>query len=312
MLQQTQVSTVIPYYERFLQRFPTLTDLAAASLEEVMPWWSGLGYYRRARHLHACARAVVERFGGIFPADQQALISLPGIGRSTAAAISAFAYGQRAAILDGNVKRVLTRAFGVEGWPGHPAIEKQLWALAESLLPADNIEAYTQGLMDLGATVCTRTRPQCGQCPWQTRCVAYLSHRISALPTPKPKTSPPRRRVAHMLLVLHEAHIWLEKRPPSGIWGGLWSVPEFDHLADLHAYVEQHYPTSVLTTWAPREHAFTHYTLDFTPHVCVLSARPLARASQTEHTWLSLYDSASAALPAPIKKLLAECQLNKD
>jgi A/G-specific adenine glycosylase len=309
MLQQTQVSSVIPYYQRFLQRFPTVIDLANADLEQVMPLWSGLGYYTRARNLHASARAVVENHNGVFPADVQQLIRLPGIGRSTAAAISAFAYGTRAAILDGNVKRVLTRGFGIEGSPTLPAVEKKLWSLAESLLPQQNIEAYTQGLMDLGATVCTRSSPQCSACPWQKNCVAYTQNRTTELPSPKPvknsaKTDR-RIREAHMLVLLHGNEVLVEKRPAAGIWGGLWSVPEFDQAAALVNYLDRLAPKREIKTLPSRQHAFTHYTLRFTPHLVTLSQR-LDRVAEPGQIWLPCTEAVEAALPAPIKKLLVE------
>jgi A/G-specific adenine glycosylase len=309
MLQQTQVSTVIPYYERFLQHFPTVIDLANADLEQVMPLWSGLGYYSRARNLHACAQIVVREHAGLFPSDPQQLASLPGIGRSTAAAISAFAYGTRAAILDGNVKRVLTRAFGIEGWPNTPGVEKALWSLAESLLPPQHIETYTQGLMDLGATVCTRSSPQCAACPWQKKCIAYAQNRTTELPHPKPVKSSQktgkRIREAHMLVLVCTDEILLEKRPASGIWGGLWSVPEFDQEDALKDYLDRTYSNWQWQTLAPRQHAFTHYTLRFTPHVVSLSKRP-SRAAEPQHRWLPVNQTMHAALPAPIKQLLGE------
>lgn len=309
MLQQTQVTTVIPYYQQFLQRFPTIIDLAHADLEQVMSLWSGLGYYSRARNLLACARIIVTEYQGVFPSDTQQLASLPGIGRSTGAAISAFAYGTRAAILDGNVKRVLTRAFGIEGWPNAPSVEKHLWTLAESLLPRKNIERYTQGLMDLGATVCTRTSPRCGNCPWQKKCIAHTQDRTGELPHPKPATSAgksaKRYREIHLLILQYANEVLLEKRPASGIWGGLWSVPEFDTEETLKDYLSLTFPTGLRQTLATRKHAFTHYTLRFTPHVITLPERPL-RATEPRHIWLALAETNQAALAAPIKKLLSE------
>jgi A/G-specific adenine glycosylase len=309
MLQQTQVSTVVPYYQRFLQHFPTVIDLANADLEQVMSLWSGLGYYSRARNLHACARTIVMEHQGVFPSDPQQLASLPGIGRSTAAAISAFAYGTRAAILDGNVKRVLTRAFGIEGWPNSPAVEKHLWTLAESLLPRENIERYTQGLMDLGATVCTRTAPRCGNCPWQIKCIAHIQDRTGELPHRKPATSSgksaKRYREIHLLILEYANEVRLEKRPARGIWGGLWSAPEFDTEETLKEYLNLTFPTGLRRTLAPRQHAFTHYTLRFTPHVLTLTERPRL-AAESGQMWLPLAEAGQAALPAPIKKLLNE------
>ncbi len=218
MLQQTQVDTVIPYYRRFLARFPDAGSLARASLEDVLRLWAGLGYYSRARNLHRTARAIRDEHGGTFPEQRIALQSLPGIGRSTAAAIAAFAFGAREAILDGNVKRVLARHFAVSGLPGNTALENTLWTLAASLVPERAVETYTQALMDLGATVCTRSLPGCEHCPLAWSCVAFARGRVAAYPTPRPRRTTPVRSVA-MLLLLREGKILLEKRPPSGIWG---------------------------------------------------------------------------------------------
>ena len=310
MLQQTQVTTVIDYYQRFLARFPDVKSLAEADIEEVMQLWSGLGYYSRARNLHACAQQVVQRFGGQFPPQLELLISLPGIGRSTAAAISAFAYGTRAAILDGNVKRVLARVFAVEGWPNQPAVEKQLWALAESLLPDKNIEAYTQGLMDLGATICVRGKPRClvepTLCPMQNQCLAYQQQRTAELPHKRPAKTVVREKHAHLLLALHEGKVLVEKRPPMGIWGGLWSLPQFDALDDLTRYANSYLQTPAAPQALPeRKHSFTHFTLRFVPQMFALEKRPL-HAEQTEHAWLTLSEVGSAALPAPVKRLLLD------
>lgn len=225
MLQQTQVATVIPYYARFLARFPDIPALAAAPQDEVMALWSGLGYYARARNLHRCAQVLVAEHGGRFPEDAAAIAELPGIGRSTAAAIAAFAFGRRGAILDGNVKRVLTRVFGIEGFPGKPAVERELWALAESLLPPREIEAYTQGIMDLGATLCTRSRPDCAACPMRGLCVAERDGRQAALPTAKPARALPARE-SRVTIFTDGRKVLLEQRPPTGIWGSLWTLPE--------------------------------------------------------------------------------------
>jgi A/G-specific adenine glycosylase len=229
MLQQTQVTSVLGRYERFLGRFPRVQSLAQAQLDEVLALWSGLGYYSRARNLHACAREVMARHDGRFPRDVKSLAALPGIGRSTAAAIAVFSGGEAAAILDGNVKRVLTRAFALEGWPGHAAVERQLWCLAESLFPVsvdpEGWRAYTQGLMDLGATVCTPKRPSCTRCPLSAQCLAYARDQVGALPTPRPPREVAQRH-AHWALFLYSGQVLLEVRPAQGIWGGLWSLPE--------------------------------------------------------------------------------------
>ena len=289
MLQQTQVATVIPYYRRFLARFPNVRSLAGADLDDVLALWSGLGYYSRARNLHAAAQAVVEDHGGRFPRTRAALESLSGLGRSTAAAIAVFAFGKREAILDGNVKRVLARHFAVRGFPE----EKKLWTLAESELPAKDVEAYTQGLMDLGAAVCTRTRPDCGACPLNRTCEAHGRGAVKAYPEPRPRKRRPLRKTS-MLMVLREGEVLLEKRPPAGIWGGLWCFPEADTGSGK-------FPGKKLPIL---RHEFTHFTLDITPIVCVLeSASP--RVAEPGQIWLPLAEAAGAAVPAPVRKLLA-------
>lgn len=318
MLQQTQVAAVIPYYQRFLEQFPSVAALAAAPTDEVMALWAGLGYYSRARNLHQCARQVVARHGGAFPADPALLADLPGIGRSTAAAVAAFSYGVRAAILDGNVKRVFARVFGIEAYPGEKAVETQLWLRAEALLPMDGIGPYTQGLMDLGATVCSRSRPTCGTCPLATRCVALATGRVDALPVRKPSKVKPEKH-AVMLVLLHQGQVLLEKRPPSGIWGGLLSLPEVDgqriggaaHLGpglDEAALQRAVVPFGEPESWSPLEgfsHVFTHYRLHVAPWRVTL-ARRLDRVGQSEHVWLGGEELARAALPAPVKKFLLE------
>jgi A/G-specific adenine glycosylase len=302
MLQQTQVAAVIPYYERFLARFPALADLATAPADDVLKLWSGLGYYARARNLHRAAQAVLQVHGGTFPRAREAVEALPGIGRSTAAAIVAFAYGERAAILDGNVKRVFARHFGVHGWPGEPKVAARLWALAEAGLPAKDIEPYTQGLMDLGATVCTRT-PRCEACPVSGTCVAYRRGLTATIPASKPRAALPHRRTA-MLVALHAGCVLLEKRPSQGIWGGLWSLPEY--AADgsgagvLDGLLGK--KRSRLVPLEPVEHGFTHYRLTIEPHVARL-ARPLP--DRPGYVWLPLADTVGAALPAPVKRILA-------
>ena len=328
MLQQTQVSAVLDYYARFLARFPTLAELAAAPSEDVMAQWSGLGYYTRARNLHACAKRVVDEHGGVFPTDPALLAELPGIGRSTAAAIAAFSGGVRAAILDGNVKRVFARAFGIDAFPGQKQVEDALWLRAEALLPADGIEAYTQGLMDLGATLCTRSSPDCARCPLQDRCVAHATGRTAELPVRKPKKSIPEKQ-ATLLVVIDGGQVLLEQRPDSGIWGGLMSLPEQDgHNAPgaagdgrgapgtgdagegisavLMAFAGRFGDVEEIEALLPLVHVFTHYKLHIKPFRVALSARaPLAPAQ----LWWDLADIAAAPLPAPVKKLLSQLAL---
>ena len=292
MLQQTQVATVIPYYRRFLARFPGLAGLAAAPQEEVMALWSGLGYYARARNLQRAAQAIVATHGGRFPRRIEDIEALPGIGRSTAAAIAVFAFGARAAILDGNVRRVLARAFGIEGFPGEKAVEARLWALAESLLPERDLVAYTQGLMDLGATLCTRGKPRCGDCPLAAQCVARREDRIAALPTPRAKRAVPQRSV-RVLVLRHRGRVLLEQRPPHGIWGGLLSLPELSDGKLPRRYADA-MPLPVV------RHAFTHFRLDIMPLVAKVSRRDTA----PEGVWLSLKQLDEAPLPSPIRKIL--------
>ena len=311
MLQQTQVATVIPYYARFLERFPDVRALAVAPVGDVMALWAGLGYYTRARNLHRCAQAVVERHGGEFPREVELLAELPGIGPSTAAAIAAFAYGARAAILDGNVKRVFCRVFGIDGFPGASQVEKALWQRASALLPEQDIEAYTQGLMDLGATRCTRSTPDCGTCPMQTRCVAYATGRTTELPARKPKKAVPEKSTV-MLVVLHKGDVLLEQRPPHGIWGGLLSLPELSRLGEESLAPDIGEIALALSDFGEVQaaeplpaftHAFTHYRLQVQP-LKVTLARRASGAAQAAYAWHPLSAMAGAALPSPVRKLL--------
>lgn len=311
MLQQTQVAAVIPYYQRFLLTFPTVESLAAAASPEVMAHWAGLGYYSRARNLHKCAQAIVAQHGGVFPADPLLLEQLPGIGRSTAAAIAAFSYGTRAAILDGNVKRVFARVFGVERYPGEKAVENELWLRAVALLPEHGVESYTQGLMDLGATLCTRNRPACERCPLAPRCIARATGRTAELPIRKPKKAVPEKHTT-MLLIIDDDQILLEQRPDKGIWGGLLSLPEMDAAlqpgnADFDVALAQATAAFGVPQAVEKlpgfSHAFTHFKLHVTPYRITL-ARRLHIAAQGNHDWYPAEKMAAAALPAPVKKLL--------
>jgi A/G-specific adenine glycosylase len=273
-----------------------------------MAHWSGLGYYTRARNLHACAKRVAQEYGGVFPHQPELLALLPGIGRSTAAAIAAFAFGERAAILDGNVKRVFTRVFGIEGVPAVKAVEDDLWLRAESLMPegAEKIQAYTQGLMDLGATLCTRTKPRCADCPLQKRCVALATNRVTELPAKKLKKAIPTKRVI-MLMLLSNQQVLLEKRPGSGIWGGLFSLPELEFETEPEStfqHAVRHF--GELDSITPLEkitHVFSHFKLEISPYQCNLAHR-LNTVSEDTHVWYPLDQCAHAPLPAPIKKLL--------
>ena len=311
MLQQTQVATVLPYYSRFLATFPDVASLAAAPIGQVLELWSGLGYYRRAHHLHAAARSIAERHGGVFPSSASELAALPGVGRSTAAAIAALAFGARAAILDGNVKRVLARHRGIEGFPGETPVERALWAIAEALLPNRDIERYTQGVMDLGATVCTRSAPRCEACPLAADCVARIEGRADRLPSPRPRKAVPQREV-RVLVIERAGEILFERRPPTGVWSGLWSLPEVATDADIDAVLRQRFGAEprAIEVLPPLRHGFTHFTLTLHPmRIAVRGWR--ARAEAPEHVWLGRGDALRAALPAPIKRLMRDLPENQ-
>ena len=306
MLQQTQVQTVIPYYERFLARFPDVASLAAAPLDEVLHRWAGLGYYSRARNLKRAAERLVAEFGGELPTDIDALRELPGLGRSTAAAVLALASGARHAILDGNVKRVLARVFAVEGAANERAVEQRLWALAEQETPLENVADYTQAIMDLGATLCTRRNPQCVRCPLAMLCAARAAGRQHELPAPRVRAA---RRVRHVVLLAacrEDGSVLLVQRPPSGIWGGLWSLPEFPALEDAHAWGAQHLaePRWSEAPLPPVSHAFTHFDLEMTPLVVPCRGSGVADAM----LWYDSGSPAAVGLPAPIARLLARLQ----
>ena len=302
MLQQTQVATVLGYYDRFLQRFPSVADLAAAPLDDVLALWSGLGYYSRARNLHRCAQAVVGLHGGVFPASSQALQDLPGIGRSTAAAIAAFCFGERVAILDGNVKRVLGRALGFEGDLSSAREHERLWQQAQALLPARGVETYTQGLMDLGATLCTIRSPACERCPLAAECVARASGEPQRFPVKTRRLKRSRRENA-LLLLVHRRRIWLVQRPAEGVWGGLWTLPEFPSVAALD---ELSAPWPGEGKWLPSvQHALTHF--DWTLHPLRWQwggRRGPDEAQLPAGRWVALEEALALGLPAPVRRLL--------
>jgi A/G-specific adenine glycosylase len=269
----------------------------------VLALWSGLGYYSRARNLHAAARTIAEYHAGQFPAAPEVIAQLPGVGRSTAAAVAALAFGQRCAILDGNVKRVLARHGGVTGWPGDKKVETALWQLAESHLPQTAIEAYTQGMMDLGALICTRSQPSCTDCPVSTDCIARIQHRTSELPTPRPRKALPERQV-QMLLLLDRGELMLEKRPARGIWGGMWSLPELpvDHDPVSHCREHLGFTAETQRTLPQLSHSFTHFKLHIQPVQMQLAPH---HAHAPDQIWLPPADALDAALPAPVRKLVA-------
>jgi len=309
MLQQTQVATVIPYFLRFIQSFPTLPDLAAADNDTLMAHWAGLGYYARARNLHAAARQCVELHDGDLPRDFDALLALPGIGRSTAGAILSQAWNEPFPILDGNVKRVMTRFHGISGYPGLPAIEKQLWALAAghvAQVPAGRMADYTQAQMDFGATLCTRSRPACILCPLQQDCAAHAQGLVDALPTPKPSKQLPEREATALLLEDSKGRILLLKRPPTGIWASLWTLPQAETDTEMRAWfartIKGDYENTVEL---PRiVHTFSHYRLHLQPlHARKVALLPKVGDNQ-DLRWVSRAELAALGLPAPIRKLL--------
>lgn len=309
MLQQTQVASVIDYFDRFVARLPTLPALASAPLDEVLSLWSGLGYYSRARNLHSAARRLMQDHGGAFPRDPDQIATLPGIGRSTAAAIAAFTCDARAAILDGNVKRILARGFGVDGYPGEKKIEAKLWALAEQLLPSRSVDmpAYTQALMDFGATVCTRSKPHCRECPLQNRCVAFNTGRVGELPQPRPRKEIPNRSTT-LLLLKDGPHYYFEKRPPSGIWGGMLSFPEAAAGDDFIQLCRARFGVEAQCSPALESftHTFTHFRLTIQPQpMRVVSFSP--RCAQHQGLWLAPDEAMTKALPTPIRRILKVC-----
>ncbi|MFW6345660.1 MAG: A/G-specific adenine glycosylase [Halomonas sp.] len=302
MLQQTQVATVIPYFERFMARFPDVEALAAAQQDEVLHLWTGLGYYARARNLHKAAGVIVAAHGSEFPMDPEVLAALPGIGRSTAGAIIAQSSGRRAVILDGNVKRSLARLHAVEGWPGRPAVERRLWALAEHYTPDARLVDYTQAMMDLGATLCRRGTPACGRCPFADVCVAHARGEQRRFPESKPSRALPTRTTRMLLLRDARGRVLLEQRPASGLWGGLWSLPQFDDEAALQAWLDTHAPGSRLE--APRTpftHVFSHFRLEITPQPARINALDSVGEGRR---WYDPQDPDSIGLAAPVKALL--------
>lgn len=299
MLQQTQVKTVIPYYQRFIKRFPNIQSLAQANQDEVLTLWSGLGYYARARNLHQTARTIMQDYQGVFPQIRENIQQLPGIGRSTAAAITVFAYGQSDAILDGNVKRVFARYFGIERYPGETETLKKLWRIAEGSLPknsaAEEIKIYTQALMDLGSMLCTRRSPLCYECPLQKDCVAYGKNRVAQLPVPKPKKTLPIKKTV-FVIYQNQQKLLLKKRPGKGIWGGLWCFPECNINEKNKIAIN-----SKMSTELPGLlHTFTHYKLWIYPWLLQMDVD----ISEEQTVWAKPEEAFELAIPAPVKKLL--------
>jgi A/G-specific adenine glycosylase len=304
MLQQTQVVTVIPYFERFMERFPNVEDLAKADIDEVLSMWTGLGYYSRARNLHASAIAIVDQHQGNIPKDIDALIALKGIGRSTAGAIISQAYNEPGVILDGNVKRLLTRLHAIEGWPGQSQIDKHLWQIATQLTPNQRNTDYTQAIMDIGATICKPKQPLCVACPMQARCQALIQDKVAIIPTSKPKKVLPHKTISVLLLKNQHDQTLLEQRPSTGIWGGLWSLPEFADLKALQTQLALDGLPTNTSPLAPIKHVFSHYKLTIEPHLLVLKNSPHKVAEKSKSQWYDSQQLHTIGLATPIKKLL--------
>ncbi|MEO8001010.1 MAG: A/G-specific adenine glycosylase [Arenimonas sp.] len=306
MLQQTQVATVIPYFDNFLRRFPDLNSLAQAQSDDVVTLWAGLGYYTRARNLHRTAKICLEIHDGKLPATLDELVALPGIGRSTAAAILSQAHDLPFAILDGNVKRTLSRYYGISGWPGLPAVEKELWALSEKLLPEKSNADYTQAIMDFGATLCTRSKPRCMECPFNKSCIAFLENRVAELPQKKPGKKIPTRHTVMLVLLNNKNEVLLSRRPAKGVWSGMWSLPEVTDINEAETLLIQQSKNADSGHIALPEfqHTFSHYHLMIKPFLWRGLQAKHRIAGQDDTRWLGLTALASVGLPAPVKKLL--------
>lgn len=306
MLQQTQVATVIPYYQRFMARLPDVLALADATADEVLALWSGLGYYSRARNLQRAAQLMREQHGGRFPESFDEVVALPGVGRSTAGAILAISGGQHYPILDGNVKRVLSRVHAVEGWPGRREVEQRLWALAAEHTPKTRVADYTQAIMDLGATLCTRSRPACNACPMQPRCEAARQERVAEFPGRKPHKSLPLKEVVMPVVLNERGEVLLQKRPPAGIWGGLWSLPECASDAEFEQWCHRvGADLATLDVAEPFRHTFSHYHLWIRPLILRLGVAGEGVADAAMSAWLPLSGLGQLGLPAPVRRILA-------
>ena len=309
MLQQTQVTTVIPYYLQFMLRFPTVKSLAEASVDDVLAQWSGLGYYARGRNLHKAAGVIVSEHLGQLPRDLNQLIALPGIGRSTAAAILALTWDLPETILDGNVKRVLARYHMVDGWTGTAQTLKRLWQLAEDHTPLSRNADYTQAIMDLGATVCVRSRPQCSLCPIEQNCQARITNRVDQYPTPKPRKNKPQRQTFMLLIANHDGELLLEKRPATGIWGGLWSLPEAAELTDgVGTRTEQITGLAIrrssTDSLPPIKHSFTHFDLTISPICYQLETTGSQVMDNPDQLWYNPRRSSELGVSSAVKKVI--------
>lgn len=306
MLQQTQVSTVIPYYQRFMEAFPDIVKLAEADVDEVLHLWTGLGYYARARNLHKAAQLVCQEYGGNFPVTLDALISLPGIGRSTAGAILSLSLNQSVAILDGNVKRVLTRFHAIGGWPGNKKVEDKLWKIAEAHTPTRNAAEYTQAIMDLGATLCKRSRPLCECCPVKEGCQAHAQNLQQLLPEKKPRKTLPVKQTVFAIIENNKGEVLLEKRPPSGIWGGLWGFPECATDEDLGTWLDtkKGYSTELLQRQSVIRHTFSHFHLDIMPVKLKLQSSLSKVEDSADACWYKPDGQLKLGMAAPVKKLM--------
>ena len=305
MLQQTQVTTVIPYYRRFMSSFPDIRTLADASRDDVLHHWSGLGYYARARNLHKAAIIIRDEHDSVFPTTFEQIIALPGIGRSTAGAILSLAKNERYPILDGNVKRVLARYYAVDGWPGKASVSKTLWSLADELTPTQDVATYTQAIMDLGATVCTRSKPLCNSCPLGHTCIARSLNTVTDYPGRKASKEKPLRQT-HMVLAHVDGAVYLERRPAEGIWGGLWSLPEFEAEQDISDWCERELNAqpAILDHWKIMRHSFTHFDLDIQPIVVRLSAQSRTVQDSADRVWYEIGSPPPGGIAAPVSKLL--------
>ena len=309
MLQQTQVQTVIPYYTRFMQSFPDLESLASADIDAVLQHWSGLGYYARARNLHKAAKIVRDEHAGTFPSNFDDVVVLPGIGRSTAGAILALVHDERHAILDGNVKRVLARHDAIGGWPGKTEVSNDLWQLAVERTPASRVADYTQAIMDLGATLCTRSKPDCGACPVSEGCKARLTNAIANHPGRKPRKAKPLRNTT-MVMAVSGGRVYLERRPPTGIWGGLWSLPEVDDVSDWCQRTLQGIPEKTQSC-AILRHSFSHYDLDIQPVVVRVASMSSRVADSPDTTWHRINEEPPGGMAAPVQQLINSLKINQ-